>query len=351
MLTVRKRGKPRPVAFARFPLCIKLNDVVGKWGGDISTAKLPDRFLVNYVRVYDLADAKWRITVIMGGKTMSLRLLLLSMATFFLVIASSMLAEEPNYAPMPWHLVDIWWDLGEAAPFQSYSIDVTISNDVSPDVSLYIAPVGIAHLNKIPFYGGIQTQTDGHTKADHRIRKIGPGLLMSMWGERSLDAIRPSIDGLCQSSGHEGDFVSVRRRYQWSKGTYTYRVVHMDKEVIDGKPFTWVGAFVYSHEKDENVFIGALRFKGENLVLSRKAASFVEIYGRRIPLTKIPKVTVAFGNLKINGRSVTVRDAQAVYPKGVPDYAEAKMTNGTVVVEVGKPAENRTERNTHLTGN
>ena len=36
------------------PLYVKLSDEVGKWGGDIRKAKLPDRFLVDYVRVYDL---------------------------------------------------------------------------------------------------------------------------------------------------------------------------------------------------------------------------------------------------------------------------------------------------------
>jgi hypothetical protein len=38
------------------PLYIKLSDEVGTWAGDISEAKLPDRFLVDYVRVYDLVD-------------------------------------------------------------------------------------------------------------------------------------------------------------------------------------------------------------------------------------------------------------------------------------------------------
>jgi hypothetical protein len=257
-------------------------------------------------------------------------------------------AEEPEYARMPWHLVDLWWDLGEDTPFESYSIDVTISEDVPSTTNLYIAPIGIAHLNKIPFYGGIQTQTDGHTKTSGRIRKIGHGLLMSMWGERSLDAIRPSIGGLCQSSGHEGDFVSVRRPYEWSKGTYTYRVVRMDEEIIDGKTHTWVGAFVYSHEKDENVFIGALRFKAEDLVLSKSVASFVEVYGQRIPVVEIPKVTVTFGNLRINGQAANVSAVQAIYPKGVPDYADAKLKDGWVIIEVGEPVEGRTARRVEL---
>ncbi len=40
------------------PLYIKLSDEIGKWGGDISDAKLPDRFLVDYVRVYDVVEAE-----------------------------------------------------------------------------------------------------------------------------------------------------------------------------------------------------------------------------------------------------------------------------------------------------
>ncbi len=40
------------------PLYIKLSDEIGKWGGDIGKAKLPDEFLVDYVRVYDLMEKK-----------------------------------------------------------------------------------------------------------------------------------------------------------------------------------------------------------------------------------------------------------------------------------------------------
>ena len=256
--------------------------------------------------------------------------------------------QERDYARMPWHLVDIWWDVGQESKFQSYSIDVEIRQDVPEDVNLYIAPIGIAHLNKIPFYGGLQTQSDGNTKADRRLRKIGRGTLMSMWGERSYDAIRPSVGGLCQSSGHEGDFVSVRRPYAWTKGKYTYRVVKMDEEEVDGKPHTWVGAFVYSHAKDENVFIGALRFPSSDLVLSSGVASFVEIYGREIPVEKIPRVDVVFENLRINGTTIAAPSARAFYPQGVPDYAATfahdSETGRGVRIEVGKEVKGRENR-------
>lgn len=261
------------------------------------------------------------------------------------LLASSLgRADELKYAPMPWHLVDLWWDLGETAPFESYSIDVAISENLPPTTNLYIAPIGLGHLSKIPFYGGIQTQADGNTKRDPKLRKIGPGFLMSMWGERSLDAIRPADGGLCQSSGHEGDFVSVRRPYEWKKGKYTYRVVKMDQESVGEKKTTWVGAFVFSHEREENIFIGALRFPADQLVLDRKVASFVEVYGRRIPVTEIPQVAVTFDNLRVNGKSIKSSPVEAIYPKGVPDYADAKLEEGAVVITVGKAVPDRKSR-------
>lgn len=255
---------------------------------------------------------------------------------------------EKTYAPMPWHLIDTWWDLGREAPFESLAVDVTVSADVPPSVNLYIAPVGLGHLSKTPFYGGIQTRADGSTKKDPKLRSIGPGFLFSMWGERSLDAIRPADGGLLQSSGHEGDFVSVRRPYDWKKGRYTYRLTRMDREEINGQPFTWVGAFVCSDEQDENVFVGALRFKGEKLVLDRKVANFVEVYGRRRPVADIPKVTVTFGPPVVNGQAVPHPTADAVYPKNVPDYAEAVAKDGSLVVTVGEPVEGRTKRTVRL---
>ena len=67
-------------------------------------------------------------------------LLLLLLLTLPLSIVN---AEEPQYVRMPWHLVDLWWDIGQDVPFESYSIDVTISEDVPASTNLYIAPVGL----------------------------------------------------------------------------------------------------------------------------------------------------------------------------------------------------------------
>ncbi len=81
---------------------------------------------------------------------------------------------------------------------------------------------------------------------------------------------------------------------------------------------TWVGAFVYSHEKDENLFVGALRFKGEKLVLESKIANFVEVYGRRRPVEDIPKVTITFGPPVVNGTAARNPKAGSRLPQRRP---------------------------------
>jgi len=35
-----------------------LSDEIGNWAGDIAKAKMPDQFLVDCVRVYDLVEKK-----------------------------------------------------------------------------------------------------------------------------------------------------------------------------------------------------------------------------------------------------------------------------------------------------
>ncbi|MCL4194362.1 MAG: glycoside hydrolase family 16 protein [Thermoguttaceae bacterium] len=43
---------------SQVPEYMLLSDEVGSWAGDITKAELPDKFLVDYVRVYDLVDEK-----------------------------------------------------------------------------------------------------------------------------------------------------------------------------------------------------------------------------------------------------------------------------------------------------
>jgi len=53
----KETWRTRAGGVCREPLYIKLSDEIGAWAGDIARARLPDEFLVDYVRVYDLQPA------------------------------------------------------------------------------------------------------------------------------------------------------------------------------------------------------------------------------------------------------------------------------------------------------
>ena len=57
--TARRRGAPRRAASARCRSTSSSATRSATGRGDISKAKLPDQFLVDYVRVYDLVEKKW----------------------------------------------------------------------------------------------------------------------------------------------------------------------------------------------------------------------------------------------------------------------------------------------------
>ena len=64
--------------------------------------------------------------------------------------------------PRPWHVANIWWEFDDAVKhFESLEIDVSIDRDVPETYNLYISPCGLAKINNLQFYGGIQTNING----------------------------------------------------------------------------------------------------------------------------------------------------------------------------------------------
>jgi hypothetical protein len=68
-------------------------------------------------------------------------------------------------------------------------------------------------------------------------------------------------------------------------------------------------------------------------------------------LSDIPKLKVTFGNLKVNGVAIENPTASAIYPKDVPDYADAKADGKSIEIIVGEEVKNREKRNVKLITN
>lgn len=230
---------------------------------------------------------------------------------------------------MPWHLGDMWWDIGEAATqeeFQSLDLDFEIKGEVGPDVKLYIAPTGgSGGVAGQDFYGGVQTDSWMNRTLERPLesqrQRIGKAAIFSTWDDRSLESILPAPNGYFDSAGHEGDFISVRNKMAWGEGRYTYRVCRLSTEEIAGKKRAWIGAFVTNHQSGEVTFVGALRLKhGENLHLTRQLSAFVEIYGGRPRFATLPYgLEVTFMKPRINGKTVVAARAMEQFDAKLPD--------------------------------
>ena len=183
------------------------------------------------------------------------------------------------YRPVmpPEHMVSIWWhwssDDGE---FESLDIDFTIHNDIvgfTGQHGLYLM-LGYAEISGVPFYFGLQT--DVH---DPGAWPRGKGLIFSRWETRDLDNARVAdpVEGWTQSSGHEGDFIGVRRSYDWGAGDYQVRIAPDGSD--DGGQ--WFGMWITDKSTGETVWGGSLRFPYENgkAAISSPLYTTMEIYG------------------------------------------------------------------------
>lgn len=246
----------------------------------------------------------------------------------------------------PWHVADLWWSFENSTPhFTSLDIDVTIDRDVPETVNLYIAPCGLGELSGIRFYGGLQSNVNGWQSRTNQTRvHLGKGGIFSRWGKGQLSVAqaRGAEDSHYEAAGYEGDFVSVRRPFAWTKGTYTWSLRETDTEHADGTNYTWVSCFITSHTTGEQRYVGSLRFEGTDLTFWNRHAAFVEVYSTpKIPRSEIPEVKVTFGYPRVNGQPPKFKSARVNHPglgeqSGSPDCATAVADGANVVVTVGK---------------
>ena len=103
------------------------------------------------------------------------------------------------------------------------------------------------------FYFGLQT--DVYDSALGRGR--GKGLIFSRWGVRNLDDAKLACDADCwaDESGNEGNFVSIRRSYDWDEGEYRMRMA-ADGVDADG---AWYSVRLTDIDTGETLSVGSLR--------------------------------------------------------------------------------------------
>ena len=188
----------------------------------------------------------------------------------------------------PEHIAYIWWRWrGEEreAGFEELTVDFTIMNDPTrlPDGNgLYFMTI-FGRIAGIKYYFGLQVDSKGKRA------------IFSRWDERDLDYARADPqEGWMQSSGHEGDFIGVRRHLEWRAGPYTARLAP-DGADDDG---VWYGAWITDRTTDVTKWVGSLWFPKQDgrARINGLVYSTLEVYGfPTIRPIDIPRWAVAVG--------------------------------------------------------
>ncbi len=258
--------------------------------------------------------------------------------------------------PRPWHMANIWWNFQRPTRnFEKLEVEFTIDQDIPDSYNLYVAPVGVAQINGIDFYGGLQTNVNGWASKTSR-RRVHPGMgaIFSRWSRDkksrlSLDHVRTVKGGLCESAAYEGSFCSVRLPFKWGKGSYVYSIEKGKKEGDK----TWFDCRVLVKETGKSIDVGGLLFEGTNFTFWDRHATFVEIYSTsKIPRSGIPKANVTFGYPLVNGAKPALLDCRAYHPAkggaGSPACAKARVEGEKVVVEIGPLFRRPENKNSYL---
>ena len=190
---------------------------------------------------------------------------------------------QPPMAPA---YIDWRWEHGQDN-FRELVTDFTIHNDVgdwSDEHGYYLILIQ-NQISGVGFYFGLQTDVS----APFYPYRGGKGVIFSRWETRDLSNARwDQSDGWTQSSGHEGDFIGVRRSYDWDTGDYRIRIAP-DGLDSDGE---WFGLWITDLAADEETWIGSLKFpmlNGTATFVPHSSAT-IEIYGNlRIRPIDIPQ--------------------------------------------------------------
>lgn len=180
---------------------------------------------------------------------------------------------EPISTPMaPAHAQWDWRPSRDS--LREVVVDFTIHDNARDWVtgSGYFLMLMHTSISGVGFYFGLQTEILHPGAPPVR------GAVFSRWKTRDLANARAApTDGWTQSAGYEGDFIGVRRAYDWGAGDYRARIAP-DGRDGDGE---WFSVWITDVRTDITTWIGALRFPlaGGTASMRPDFISTLELYG------------------------------------------------------------------------
>ncbi len=164
----------------------------------------------------------------------------------------------------PEHIAYTRWSWSESDDFEVIEVEFTIHTEAMdmPGWNGMYLMLCYGHVDENAFYFGMQFDDRGERA------------IFSRWGERDLAMAQPDPDeAWTTSSGDEGNFIGVRRQFDWEPGEYVARLAP-DGEAPHGE---WYGLWITDVDTQVTTWIGSLWFPDKGI--TDAVYSTVEVYG------------------------------------------------------------------------
>lgn len=163
---------------------------------------------------------------------------------------------DARYAAAPEIMANAQWgwkpQTGES---ESVTMDFTVREDpghFSEDHALVMA-FGWSSIGSTRFGFGIRTDLDDPDTDGSE----GKGIVFNRWDTHDKTLARPTTDGWVVTGTTLGDFISIRKTYDWGVGDYSVRIAHDGSD--DDADGRWFGMWITDPDGVET-HMGSLKF-------------------------------------------------------------------------------------------
>ena len=199
----------------------------------------------------------------------------------------------------------VWWDFG-TDNFESPRIYVTIYNEPDNDDGLYFQMYQ-GRINDVGFYFGLQTRLSNPNTG-----VTAKGLIFSRWETRDLSNVRPAEGGWSQSAGYEGDFVGIRKHYEWTNHSYQLKIAYVESDEVGD----WYGVWIYDLDNSGQDYLSSIRFPSiepSEWGIENGWVTWTELYSKGIQQTPIPNWHVSIDGIYASEQMIPALSGTSAY--------------------------------------
>ena len=237
------------------------------------------------------------------------------------ILASRGRGEDSNHkidarrVGVPDVLASAEWGWEEATPDSSairVNFEITSDPEHFSEDHSFVLGLGYGHIGNSLFGFGLRTDVDKPGTDGSQ----GKGIIFNRWGTSDASNTRTTGDGWTQAGNFGGPFISVRRTYDWNKGSYSMRVAKDGDDDSDGR---WFGLWITDLSSGVETKLGSLKFPlsgGNPPTISTR--SHLHFFQSVIAIT---------GQSPLNQRDIPVFEVAV----GLPDDPEGDPPNEATV--------------------